>query len=361
MYIENQQRESFTDNYLAKVAPIRVKIRRPCIFEDTLGLYEANANIIHQFPINVEFMGEKALDGGGVGREFFSAFWEEAYLAMFDGASLVTPAVHAHVNLATFKTLGKIISHGYLSSAFLPVRIAFPTLAVVLLGPSQKIPSSILKESFMDYLSAVDRVIVRKALAAQDTSFSEDLSSKLVAVLSRFGCREVPLPTSLLQILLSVAKHEFVSRPFEAVTHMNGGIPSSHRAFWSQKSIKDLYSLYTALSANPQKVLDHIVEPLVFQNPSEERIFGYLLQFVGNMKNEEVQTFLRFVTGSSACLATKIGISFNGLSGAARRPIAHTCACELELSVTYTSYCDFVREFTTVLNEDQYCWEMHGL
>ena len=107
------------------------------------------------------------------------------------------------------------------------------------------------------------------------------------------------------------------------------------------------------------KVLDLIEEP-VFLNPGQERVFGYLQQYVANMKPDEVQNFLRFVTGSAVCMKSKITVSFNGLEGLARRPLAHTCSCDLELPCSYTTYLDFASEFTTVLSSEC-CWEMQSV
>jgi len=58
--------------------------------------------------------------------------------------------------------------------------------------------------------------------------------------------------------------------------------------------------------------------------------------FSSPWKVEEVQRFLWFVTGSAVCFDTPIQITFNGLSGLGRRPVAHTCDCTLELTCTYT-------------------------
>lgn len=46
----------------------------------------------------------------------------------------LTPVVHAQSNLSDFIAPGKILSHGYLLEGYLPVRVAFPSLAAVLLG-----------------------------------------------------------------------------------------------------------------------------------------------------------------------------------------------------------------------------------
>ena len=48
-------------------------------------------------------------------------------------------------------------------------------------------------------------------------------------------------------------------------------------------------------------------EPLLLQ-PLQETTYGYLLQYVGNMRNAEVRDFLLFVTGSSALVIDEIKV-----------------------------------------------------
>ena len=85
-----------------------------------------------EFPIRIAFEGERGFDLGGVYRDMLSAFWDAAYSTLLDGAGVLTPVLHPQVNLRSLSVLGRILSHGYLSSGFLPVRIAFPTLATLL-------------------------------------------------------------------------------------------------------------------------------------------------------------------------------------------------------------------------------------
>ena len=80
-------------------------------------------------------------------------------------------------------------------------------------------------------------------------------------------------------------------------------------------------------------------EPIVM-NSAQARVFGYLLQFVDNMKTEEVRRFVRFVTGSSALVVDKINVNFNHLSG-----LSHTCASTLELPTSCTICLEFCEEF----------------
>ena len=53
------------------------------------------------------------------------------------------------------------MSHGYLACGILPVRLAFPVLAMSLLGPSVEIPDEILMESFVDYMVFYEANILR--------------------------------------------------------------------------------------------------------------------------------------------------------------------------------------------------------
>ena len=92
-------------------------------------------------------------------------------------------------------------------------------------------------------------------------------------------------------------------------------------------------------------------------NSAEDRVFGFLLTFIGSIKQNELRQFLRFVTGSSELLAKQILVSFNSLTGLARRPISHTCDCQIELPVSYATYPEFESEFMKVL-ASELSWEM---
>ena len=90
---------------------------------------------------------------------------------------------------------------------------------------------------------------------------------------------------------------------------MSNGIPPQHHHFWQQKLIHSLYAVYLAL-------LDLIEEPIL-THPNEGRVFGYLKEYVGNLKADKVQKLLRFITESSVFSSSKITVSFNALSGLA--------------------------------------------
>ena len=145
-----------------------------------------------------------------------------------------------------------------------------------------------------------------------------------------------------------------------AVYAMHSGIPSSEIPFWNAFFVEQLYDVYLSLNATPAKVLSLIDEPYV-ENASQARIFEYLQQYIGDLKSDELQQFIRFTTGSSVIIAEHIKVSFNALTGLARRPIAHTCDCLLELPSTYQSFLEFRLEFSTILADKEFSWDMLAL
>ena len=129
-------------------------MKRSQIFADVLNLYSKDRDtVLSEYPFRTRFIGEVAVDLGGVTRDVFSAFFEEAYARCFDGSSLLTPSDSPFMDLSTMSTLGTIISHVYLLTGMLPVKVAFPCLASVLLPLVSGIPEEVIVRCFVDCLS----------------------------------------------------------------------------------------------------------------------------------------------------------------------------------------------------------------
>ena len=219
------------------------------------------------------------------------------------------------------------------------------------------IPVHILVEAFADSLSPSERSTVKVAVEESGGQFSESLLQKLIAILSRYGCRVSPTPMTLKSQLVAIAKFEFQIKPLAAISSISIGIPHSQKKFWESFSVEELYSLYTTISGTPEKVLEILEEP-AYENDCEVRVFGYLQQFIGDMKRAEIRRFLRFTTGSSVLLGSKISVIFNSLSGLARRPIAHTCSSILEFPSTNLNFLDFEQSssvYSVIMNSAGRC------
>jgi hypothetical protein len=177
---------------------------------------------------------------------------------------------------------------------------------------------------------------------------------------SFYGCRKLLKQDNLHNSLVQLAIHEFRTKPAAVINYLNSRIPPSHVPFWQNMPVSELYSVYQSMSVSSVKVVSMIEDHCQPSTPSEERVSGYLRPYVGNMNQTDLQQFLRFVTGASVCSNQGIIITFNHLDGLARRPIVHACGNTLELSVSYTTYSEFVKEFDSVLkNDDSYIMDSY--
>ena len=328
-------------------------VEREKLFVDVLAMYrEHKEELFGEFPLRIKYKFEDAIDTGGVCRDIFSAFWEEAYIE-FEGERLVIPSVRPGVDMAKFKLVGTILVHGFMVCGFLPIRLAFPVVAAVLLGPDVVIPDNILMESFIDYLACHESEVLHNAVlqVKAGNSLTPGIKCSLVDLLSRFGCTEMPSVTNLLQLIASVAQHLFMEKAFSTLHTMWAGVPVCFLDFWKRFDVPKLFRLFKALNATPASVLKLIQEP-DGMNAAEERVHGYLLTLIGGLRSDELRSFLRFVSGSSVLVSNKITLSFNSLAGLARRPISHTCTYGLELSIAYSTYPEFEHEFKKVLSSE---------
>lgn len=130
----------------------------------------------------------------------FSEFWDAVYGKLFEGATTLTPMIHPQLDFSVHPILGRILSHGLLIVGILPIRVALPSLISMLLGPYALIPTHIIINSFIDYISASERRTLKDALTFdKEGSFPPSVQDNL-NVLSRFGCRQLPKPSNLMQL-----------------------------------------------------------------------------------------------------------------------------------------------------------------
>ncbi len=255
------------------------------------------------------------------------------------------------------------LSHGYLVTGILPIRIALPTLAAMLLGPSVSLPPNTLLDSFLDYITPFERDTLKRALLQSKCEvFPSELHDELTSTLAQFGCRVLPTPSNLMSAIQQVARYEFLTKPAAVIALINSGIPINHRAFWSAKSPSFIQIMFQRLSVSASKVNSLLSFPEC-RSQQESRVCGYLRAIMGTFQPNELGLFLRFVTGSCVCIAKEIKIVFNGVSGLARIPIAHTCSSTLELPTSYSNFTDFKNDFVSILarTNEEFSWRMDAV
>lgn len=186
---------------------MQFSVKREDVYHDLLKLYTTSCILLESFPLSFEYKDELAVDQGGVCRDVFSGFWEQAFKEQFDGMSLLTPATHLGVDFEIWPTIGTILSHGFLVCGFLPVRVGFPCIAHILCG-QVSIPDSILIECFADSLNTHESTVIKEAVAATaDVACFSSLQQSVLAILSRYGCRNLPTSDNLKKLMLNAVKY----------------------------------------------------------------------------------------------------------------------------------------------------------
>ncbi len=128
-------------------------------------------------------------EGSRLGWCLFAAFWEVAYQRLFEGASQLIPVLHAQtasswcwVMLYPMVTLCVVIcqfkSH-YLVCSW-----------------SWSISNSMLMDALCNSISPVEASFLKGCFSITSSAFSSGVQAKLISLLSRFGSREVPTPTT---------------------------------------------------------------------------------------------------------------------------------------------------------------------
>ena len=89
-------------------------------------------------------------------------------------------------------------------------------------------------------------------------------------------------------------------KPIGAHSAIANGIPQDEKPFLKQMSLDKLYSLYISLTATPSRVLDLMEEP-DFLNCTEEWVFGYLREFIGNLSVNKTHIYLLEMCNCELC------------------------------------------------------------
>ena len=120
------------------------EIDRLNVFDGIIKMYEDKPeSVVLEYPIWMKFAGEAGIDEGGVQRDMYTAFWDDCYSLLFEGATTLVPMVHPRIDLSQFVTIGRVISHGYLATGILPDRIALPVLISAVCGLDVTIPEHV--------------------------------------------------------------------------------------------------------------------------------------------------------------------------------------------------------------------------
>ena len=135
--------------------------------------------------------------------------------------------------------------------------------------------------------------------------------------------------------VVDLATEKMIERSRNCVQDMHKGIPGQYLTLlWAQLTSPSDTLLYEMQRPTPQRVVDVIQVENELSCWSDEHLCLYFLkEYVLCLDQEDLTTFLHFVTGASY-LPEEINVAFNAVTGFMRHLTAHTCGKLLEFPVT---------------------------
>ena len=294
---------------------------------------------------------EAGEDCRGIFRDAVAIFWQEFYNACTLGERERVPSIRHDYQCKEWVSVAKIFVKGFQDLGYMPVMLSRAFVISAMFG-EEAISAEILLESFCKYLSRDEEEMVRKVLKVDaDIASVED---ELVDFLDRFQCRKIPRKENVEPIILELAHTELVQRPQYVSDCWKQVFDIPAHSLPSISSAEDLLSVYKVKEPTNKKVLSMLDSTV--NSTADQASLDFLKRFIRGMELSQLKSFLMFVTGSDVVCVSRISVEYTKLEGLARRPIAHTCGCVLELPTTYENFAEFRSEFTNILLQER--WQM---
>lgn len=257
-------------------------------------------------------------DEGGVVRDCLSEFWNDFYDQCTTGYAFKVHFLRHDFGQQKWKSVGRIISFGWVKEKYLPVKIAPVILEQATLGYVK----SDLVENFLKYIPESERTV----LESWRSDFASVDQEELLDILDNHSCRNTPTASNVNEVLQELAHKTLVQEPRYVIDQW------AKILLTPEHGLRDLTTVYETLQPTVRKVVKSLTFPEVM-TVKQKDIQKYLSTYLRNADTQRLCLFLRFCTGSDLFLGKNISINFTHIQGFQRRPVAHTCGCVLELSV----------------------------
>lgn len=329
-----------------------LRIRREQVLQDMIQAFSCDEIMncsIKVVMVDARGNDEMGEDEKGIYRDALACFWQQFYLTCTMGERERVPTLRHDFQCHEWTSIGRIIAKGKLDLGYFPIMLSPAFIISVLFGEKEVCEETLLN-SFYRYLPPGDEVLVREAFKASEGEDAFD-DEELIDLLDRYGCRKRPTKENVRALILELAHKELIQRPqyIADCWHVLLG-KNCQGTDWS--TVAKVYEQYESLEPTTKKVLG-MVEAMPCSN-SQRSALDYLKKFIRGMDVTQLKSFLMFVTGADVLCVPTIHVQFTELDGIARRPIAHTCGCVLELPSTYDEYTEFRAEFSNVLAKEKW-------
>ncbi len=324
-----------------------ITINRVNVLNELISVFKTPG--ILQAKLSFRLTNENGVDAEGVSRDIYSAFWKEFFLSRARGEYECVPAHMETYAETEWIAIGAILLKGFKDVGYFPLKLAKAFVVALLFG-KDCVSSDILWNSFLRYVTTVEKESVGRILLSEGEEEDADVLSDL---LSRMDSHTIPRNNSpqLKELLLGVAHKEIIQDSKFAMDEMARSSRSGLLELLP--NLDSVLAVYEAKKPTPKRVIAllHVEDEQL--GMKRDKIVGYLRLFIRSLDERQLEKFLRFVTGSDVICVNHISVVFSTpTSEYSRTPVAHTCGPTLEIPDTYCSAQQMKADFTNILESN---------
>ena len=324
-----------------------IKVHRGLVLKELIAAFSdinPESDVINIQVVLPNGQTEAAEDGGGVTRDILCEFWNAFYEESTLGNNFKVPFLRHDYGKKEWQSIANIIVFGWRTVGYFPIQMSDVFMQHCLYG----VHKSDITTSFLMYLPENDSNILKSAL----DNFDSVEMDELLDVLQDHAVKTMPKRNNLKQIVEEIGHKELIQVPMYVI---DCWYPILKRMTGINEEKLD--SLYKNLLPTNRKALNILKFPEIL-SADENQVSNHLRRFVRELDPCTLRKFLRFCTGSDLLINNSVEIAFVNVTGLARRPMAHTCSCLLELPKFYENFPQFRKEFLSVLNANIWVMEI---
>lgn len=244
---------------------------------------------------------------------------------------------HRYLCSDVFHSLGKILSHSFVLTGYLPCRISAAAMATLC---STSLSNDRMVECFLQFVTPDEGVCLRRCIDSPNLLSDDKEQIRMYRILSNYNCRARICPETFGQTFVEVAKLQLTQMPLWPLVCMRSGL-LCYSALWSNLTGSAVLGIYETLAPNADKIVESIAFEFSTESDCrylEERVKEFVERAIMSLIGVDLQRLLIFWTSADCLCADRLTVSFNSLTGLSLRPMANTCSSTLHLSRHYMSY-----------------------
>lgn len=299
--------------------------------------------------LQVNFLGEIGIDGGGLTKELFNLFFVKCQGIFFQDEDCLVPYLELNRlnELEKFVIIGRILQHMLILTNQIPAKLSRITLMLIA-NPENHIKSDILLQELLYYVNPYLRKILKKALK-NFTSLTEREKETIQDFFQTNRFFAAPNSEILSDQLNIIATEIFVEKPKRLIAKIRQGVsPEKHVDFWNNCDFDVLLDMQTPTVT---KVVNCLVSDPHLTN-EENDVLHYFTMYIQCLDREKLANLLFLITGSFL-MPININVKFNETVGLSQRPIFNTCTDTITLPRTYAHYNDLKNDLNICLNTEE--------